>query len=223
MNSISVYSIYRSRNEDYDKSDNQGNTYFTTDIIHGYTFFGEESGIQSYVKKSGFPNYWEVKKTDDSPFKLLELSQNMLSNLAKNPIFAEYFTNRINVFKKNEDNEWVRISEEAKYDREFFSKLFKVTDISKLFKVTDMINYDGIYTEESKLHPHREYIVFARVKKTRKLIGNTVTGSSGSPQKRLASTRSDPPVTKRRKTMYEEDDDEFSEGVIKIKVPNLFK
>lgn len=214
MSTIYVSSIYRSRNPNYDKSDNQGNTYFTTDRKYGYTFFGEESGIQSYVKKSGFPNYWEVKKTDGSPFQLLKLSQNMLSELSTNPNFADYFNNRKNVFKKNENNEWVRISEEAEYDRKFFSTLFKVTDLR---------NYDGIYTEESKLHPHREYVVFGRVKKTRKLIGDRVSGSSGSPQKRLASDRSAPPVTKRRKTRYEDVDDEFFEGVINIKVRNLFK
>ena len=214
MSTLDVSSIYRSRNPNYDKGDNQGNTYFTTDRNYGYTFFGEEDGIKSYVEKSGFPNYWEVKKTDSTPFKLLSLSQNMLSKLSTNPKFADYFTNSKNVFKKNENNKWVRISEEATYDREFFSKLFKVRD---------MRNYDGIYTEKSKLHPHREYVVFGRVKKTRKLIGSTVSASSGSPQKRLASTiRAPPQIKKRRKTIYEEDD-EFFEGVINIKVPNLFK
>jgi len=214
MNIIDVYSIFRSRNAEYDKNDNKGNPYFITDAVYGYTFFGEEDGIKSYVEKSGFQSYWKVNKTDGTPFKLLLMNQDMLSELSKNQNFSDYFTNKKNVFKKNENNKWVRISEDAKYDREFFSKLF---DNQIIFN-----NYDGIYTEESKLHPHREYIVFARVKKTRKLIGNTVTGSSGSPQKRLASSaRAPPQIRKRRKPLFEEDD--FFEGVINIKVPNLFK
>ena len=214
MNIIDVYSIFRSRNAEYDKNDNQGNPYFITDAVYGYTFFGEADGIKSYVEKSGFQSYWKVNKTDGTPFKLLLMNQDMLSELSKNQNFSDYFTNKKNVFKKNENNKWVRISEDAKYDREFFSKLF---DNQIIFN-----NYDGIYTEESKLHPHREYIVFARVKKTRKLIGNTVTGSSGSPQKRLASSaRAPPQIKKRRKPLFEEYD--FFEGVINIKVPNLFK
>ena len=82
MNTINVDFIYRSRNADYDKNDNQGNTYFITDRKYGYTFFGEKDGIKSYVEKSDFSNYWEVKKTDGSPFKLLLLSQDILLNLS---------------------------------------------------------------------------------------------------------------------------------------------
>jgi hypothetical protein len=237
--SIDVKSVYRSRKDEYDKVDENGNPYFTTDETYCYTFFGEKDGIESYIKKSGFTSYWKVTKADGKVFKLLLLSNVFLDNLSKDPDFLEYFTTK-NVFQKNESNEWVRISENVGHDREFFSKLF-----SKLFKNQNMLNYDGIYTEKSELHPHKEYVISARVKKNLELVGNVVSGSSNSPSHRLLANSTfahgvkNPNLKKqkqrqrqrqrqngftsrkrRRRISYSTN---AREGIIKVKVWNLLK
>lgn len=236
MSIIYVDSVYRSRHSTTDVSKN-GKPYFKTDEWNDYTFFGEEDGIKSYIKRSDSANYWKVKKTDGTRFKLSLLSQELLKSLSKNEQFAVFFTDEKNVFTKH-DGVWVRISEESTFDREFFTMLFS-------YPLFD--EYDGIYTEKSKLHKHREYVIFAKVEKTLELVGLELVGnfgseSSGSPprmktnnkfapgvknpnlkrQRQRQRTNWNTSIRKKRKINLS-----FStgvgEGIIKVKVWNLLK
>ena len=225
MSIIYVDYVYRSTHSTTDVYKN-GKPYFKTDEWNDYTFFGEEDGIKSYIKRSDSANYWKVKKTDGTRFKLLLLSQELLDSLSKNEQFAFFFTDEKNVFTKH-DGVWVRISEESKFDREFFTMLFSYPLFDK---------YDGIYTEKSKLHKHREYVIFAKVEKTLELVGFELVGNFGSESSppRMKTNNINPPNVKRQRTNWNTSlrkkrkiNRSFStgvgEGIIKVKVWNLLK
>jgi hypothetical protein len=186
--------VYRSRKAAYDLID--GNEpYFKTDknppIGVGYTFFSDINGIKSYVDISGFSSYWKVTKKDGTtPFKLKLLNNNFLQELSLDVKFQDYFQLVKNVFKK-QGGKWVRISETAEHDREFFTKLFR--EYKNKF-----IGFDGVYTKSSDLHPHEEYVIFGNVEKIREIQGTLASYGKGSPKTRMGIVRVAAPSVKKK-------------------------
>ena len=114
---------------------------------------------------------------------------NFLEQLSTTAEFKDYFKLAKNVFKKTGD-EWIRISEEADYDRSFFTLLFQ----NYTFE-----GFDGVYTESSNLHSHEEYVIFGNIEKNLEIVGVVASSGIGSPQKRMSSTLSAPPPVKKRR------------------------
>jgi len=101
-----------------------------------------ESSISSYVRGGGLGRVFEFRKKS-GPFALKILDQTYLRDLFEDDTFTRYFSRREDdedcVFKEWR-GKWVRDSNHAKLDCEFYTDLFSYKDFSM---------YDGIYTAES--------------------------------------------------------------------------
>ena len=94
-----------------------------------HPFFGTSlKSVESYINPGVERKYVVTTKTDETPFILLNLDQNILNLLSKSMVFKKFFpsghtTNRVFIYK---NYKWQRASTNSKLDCEFYNKLFKL-------------------------------------------------------------------------------------------------
>ena len=94
-----------------------------------HPFFGASlKSVESYINPGVERKYVVTTKTDETPFILLNLDQNILNLLSKSMVFEKFFpsgdtTNRVFIYK---NYKWQRASANSKLDCEFYNKLFKL-------------------------------------------------------------------------------------------------